>query len=121
MKSGRRVRMEIVTYIIAAILGFFGFMFIVGSQGSFLRIAIGIILFIAGGVLIYLTRVRPVKEEITHIQKIDLSGDVSLEQMKCASCGGALSKENLEVKAGAIFIECPYCGASYQIEEAPKW
>jgi uncharacterized Zn-finger protein len=32
-----------------------------------------------------------------------------------------LSKENLEVKAGAIFVECPYCGASYQIEEAPKW
>ena len=113
--------MEIVTYLIAAILGFFGLMFVVGSQGSFLRIIVGIILFIAAGVLIYLTRVRPVKEEVTHIQKIDLSGDVSLEQLKCKSCNGALSKENMEVKAGAIFIDCPYCGASYQIEEAPKW
>jgi Zn finger protein HypA/HybF involved in hydrogenase expression len=113
--------MEIVTYIIAAILGFFGFMFIVGSQGQFVRIVVGIILFVAAGVLVYLTRVRPVQKEITHIQKIDLTGDVSLEQMKCRSCGGALSKEHMEVKAGAIFIDCPYCGASYQIEEAPKW
>ncbi|MDF1514859.1 MAG: hypothetical protein P1S60_13705 [Anaerolineae bacterium] len=113
--------MKIVTYIIAAILLFFGFMFIVGSQGVIARVIVGIILFAAAVVLVYLTRVQPVKEEITHVQKIDLTGDVQLEQMKCQSCGGALSKENLEVKAGAIFVECPYCGASYQIEEAPKW
>lgn len=113
--------MEIVTYLIAAILAFFGFMFVVGSQGQFIRIVVGIILFVAAGVLIYLTRIRPKKEEVTHVQKIDLSGDVQLEQLKCRSCGGALSKDNLEVKAGAIFVECPYCGASYQIEEAPKW
>lgn len=113
--------MEIITYIISAILGFFGLMFVVGSQGSLIRIIVGIILFVAAGVLIYLTRVRPIKEEVTHIQKIDLSGDVNLEQLKCRSCGGALSKDNIEVKAGAIFVECPYCSASYQIEEAPKW
>jgi hypothetical protein len=113
--------MKIVTYLIAAVVAFFGFMFVVGSQGQFIRIVVGLILFGAAGVLIYLTQVRPTKEEITHIQKIDLTGDVALEQMKCQSCGGALSKENLEVRAGAIFVDCPYCGASYQIEEAPKW
>ncbi|MBN1249348.1 MAG: hypothetical protein JXC32_16935 [Anaerolineae bacterium] len=113
--------MKIVTYLIAAVVAFFGFMFVVGSQGQFIRIVVGVILFGAAGVLVYLTRVRPTKEEVTHIQKIDLTGDVQLEQMKCQSCGGALSKENLEVRAGAIFVDCPYCGASYQIEEAPKW
>ena len=113
--------MKIVTYLIAAVVAFFGFMFVVGSQGQFIRIIVGLILFGAAGVLVYLTRVQPKKEEVTHIQKIDLTGDVQLEQMKCQSCGGALSKENLEVKAGAIFVDCPYCGASYQIEEAPKW
>jgi uncharacterized Zn-finger protein len=113
--------MKTVTYIIAAVLLLFGFMFIVGSQGMFARVVVGIILFAAAGVLVYLTRVQPTKEEITHIQKIDLTGDVQLEQLQCQSCNGALSKDNLEVKAGAIFVECPYCGASYQIEEAPKW
>ena len=113
--------MEIVTYLIAAVVAFFGLMFVVGSQGQIIRIVVGIILFAAAGVLVYLTRVRPKHEEITNVQKIDLTGDVHLEQMKCQSCGGALSKENLVVKAGAIFVVCPYCGASYQIEEAPKW
>lgn len=113
--------MKIAIYLVAAILLFFGFIFIVGSQGQIIRVVVGIILFAAAGLLVFLTRVQPKKEEITHIQKIDLTGDVQLEQMKCQSCGGALSKENLLVKAGAIFIDCPYCGASYQIEEAPKW
>ena len=113
--------MKIVTYIIAAVLLLFGFMFIVGAQGMIARVIVGIILFAAAVVLVYLTRVQPKTEEITHVQKIDLTGDVQLEQMKCQSCGGALSKENMEVKAGAIFVDCPYCGASYQIEEAPKW
>ncbi len=113
--------MKIVTYLIAAVLLLFGFMFIVGAQGMIARVFVGIILFAAAGVLVYLTRVQPTKEEITHVQKIDLTGDIQLEQLKCQSCGGALSKDNLEVKAGAIFVECPYCAASYQIEEAPKW
>jgi hypothetical protein len=113
--------MEILTYLIAAVIAFFGLMFVVGAQGQIIRFVVGLVLFAAAGVLVYLTRVRPKHEEITHIQKIDLTGDVRLEQMKCQSCQGSLSKENLEVRAGAIFVDCPYCGASYQIEEAPKW
>jgi hypothetical protein len=112
---------EIVTYIIAAVVGFFGLMFVIGAQGQVLRFIVGFVLMAAAGVMIYLTRVRPKHEERTVIQKIDLSGDVDLEQMKCRSCGGTLSKDSLEVRAGAIFVNCPYCGASYQIEEAPKW
>jgi len=113
--------MKLVTYVIAAFLAFFGLMFIVGAQGQIMRLVVGVVLFGGAGVLIYLTRVQPEKKEITHVQKIDFTGDVRLEAMKCTSCGGALSKENLIVRAGAIFVDCPYCGASYQIEEAPKW
>jgi Zn finger protein HypA/HybF involved in hydrogenase expression len=113
--------MEIVTYIIAAVLGFFGVMFVVGAQGQIIRVIVGVILMAGAGVMIYLTRVRPKHEETTVVQKIDLSGDVKLEEMTCRNCGGTLDDENLSVRAGAIFVECPYCGASYQIEEAPKW
>jgi redox-regulated HSP33 family molecular chaperone len=41
--------------------------------------------------------------------------------MKCRACGGTLGKESVSVKAGGIFINCQYCGAQYQIDEAPKW
>lgn len=113
--------MKLVTYLIAAVVALFGLMFIVGAQGQVMRLVVGVVLLGAAGVLIYLTRVQPKKEEITHVQKIDLTGDVRLEAMKCTSCGGTLAKDDLIVRAGAIFVDCHYCGASYQIEEAPKW
>jgi uncharacterized protein with PIN domain len=90
-------------------------------EGEVIRLVIGLILMAGAGVMIYLTKVRPKHQETTVIQKIDLSGDVSLEQMRCRSCNGALSQDALEVRAGAIFVHCPYCGTTYQIEEAPKW
>ncbi len=113
--------MELITYIIAAVLAFFGLMFVVGMEGEVIRLVIGLILMAGAGVMIYLTKVRPRHQETTVIQKIDLSGDVSLEQMRCRSCNGALSQDAIEVRAGAIFVHCPYCGTTYQIEEAPKW
>lgn len=113
--------MKIVAYILAAVLLLFGFIFVTGAQGRIGTMVTGIILMAGAVALVIAMRLQPTKEEITHVQKIDLTGDVQLEQMKCSSCGGALSKEHLEVHGGAIFVDCPYCGASYQIEEAPKW
>ena len=55
------------------------------------------------------------------VQKIDLSGDVHAEQMSCQACGGKLTSNNVAVKAGAVFVHCPYCGTEYQLEEEPKW
>lgn len=113
--------MELVTYLIAAALAFFGLMFVVGMEGEIIRLIIGLVLMGAAGVMVYLTKMRPRKQETTVIQKIDLTGDVALEQMRCRSCNGTLSKDSIEVRAGAIFVHCPYCGSTYQIEEAPKW
>ena len=46
---------------------------------------------------------------------------MKLENLTCRACGGTLGKESVAVKAGAVFVNCQYCGAAYQIEEAPKW
>ncbi|OPL18354.1 MAG: hypothetical protein AVO35_05780 [Candidatus Aegiribacteria sp. MLS_C] len=54
-------------------------------------------------------------------RELELTGDVSLQDMKCTQCGGALSAESISVRAGTVFVTCPYCHAEYQIEEAPKW
>jgi len=115
--------MKTISYLVAAALGFFGLVFIVGNQGLVGRWIIGIILLIAAGVMIFLARAQPqvVKTEVTVKQEVELTGDVQLEQMTCNNCGAALSKDSIEVKAGAIFVNCEHCGTSYQIEEAPKW
>ena len=113
--------MKLVAYPLAAVVGFFGLMFIAGAQGSMMRIVVGIVLFAAAIALVWIAMQKPKPIETTLIQKIDLSGDVNLQELKCRSCGGTLGKESISVKAGGIYINCQYCGAQYQIEEAPKW
>lgn len=113
--------MKIVTYLLAAILAALGFIFLIGAQDSPVRPLIGVVLLVAAGAVIYLFRAKPQVTQNTVVQQIDLSGDVNLETMKCKVCGAPLAKDSLEVKAGAIFVACAHCGASYQIEEEPKW
>lgn len=113
--------MKLVAYPLAALLGFLGIVFVAGSQGSILRIIVGVIFFVCAGAMVWLALHKPKPSVTTIVRKIDLSGDVSLQDLKCHSCGGSLGKESVAVKAGAVFINCQYCGAAYQLEEAPKW
>jgi Zn finger protein HypA/HybF involved in hydrogenase expression len=113
--------MKLIAYPLAAVLAALGIVFVVGAQGLPLRIVVGVILMAAAAVLVLLALLKPRPIENTLVQKIDLSGDVNIEQMKCRSCGGILNKDSISVRAGGIFINCPYCGSAYQLEEAPKW
>jgi hypothetical protein len=114
--------MKLIAFPLAALLGCFGIVFVVsGGGGQPWHIAVGVILLAAAGALVWLALMKPKPAVTTIVQKIDLSGDVNLEDLKCRSCGGALGKESVAVKAGAVFVNCQYCGATYQIEEAPKW
>ena len=112
--------MKIIAYPLAVLLGLLGIVFIVGAQGSMMRVLVGAVLMAAGGALVWLARQQPEKTT-TVVQKIDLSGDVNLQEMTCRGCGGSLGKESVTVKAGAVFVNCQYCGAAYQLEEEPKW
>lgn len=82
-----------------------------------------IIAALAVGVFVFLRmRQRKATAQKTEIvQKIDLSGDIELEELKCQSCSGVLKKDSITVREGAIFVDCPYCGVSYQMVEEPKW
>jgi hypothetical protein len=113
--------MKPVAYLLAALLGFLGLVFVAGSQGSLMRIVVGVVLFVAAGALVWLTMHRVPEVKTTVVQKIDLSGNVNLQELTCRSCGGNLSEKSVNVRAGAVFVNCEFCGASYQLEEDPKW
>ena len=113
--------MRVVAYLLAALLGMLGIMFVIGAQGQWIRVVVGVVLIAAAVALVWLARQQPKRTTTTIVQKIDLSGDVSLQDMTCRSCGGSLSKQSVTVKAGAVFVNCEYCGAAYQLEEEPKW
>ncbi len=120
MKAGK-----IILYIVAAILIFFGVLFIWGStgdQGSLAWIPVGVISVGIGLVLIYLASRQPAKPSDTNVTlKVDLPGKVSIESLKCQSCGGSLTSDNITLAAGAPVVTCPYCHTTYQLTEEPKW
>jgi hypothetical protein len=117
--------MRIIAYIAAAILIFFGVLFIWGAfspSGSVGWIPVGIISVLIGFGLIYLGSRSKAKAADTNITyKVDLPANVNLDQLKCQSCGGVLSMENITMVAGAPVVNCPYCKSSYQLTEEPKW
>ena len=119
-----------ILFLIGLCLVGYGALSVIGStsaQGdsSWLGFGLGFgcagVVFIGGGAgLIYLA-MRGQKTEIVQELKIDLPGDTQLEEMKCRSCGGTLSSDNIKLVDGAPMVNCPYCGTTYQLTEDPKW
>jgi Na+/melibiose symporter-like transporter len=122
MSAGR-----IIAYIIAAILIFFGVIFIWGAfspEGQSGWILIGLISAGIGFVLIWFaSRLRAASQQAGEqvILNIDLPANVNLDTLKCKSCGGALTTDNIKMVAGAPVVTCPYCDTTYQLTEEPKW
>jgi hypothetical protein len=83
---------------------------------------IGAILVI-GGVVVIVLAVRKTKQETAQnvTLKVDLPGETKFEAVKCQSCGGTLSAENIKLVNGAPMVNCPYCHTVYQLTEEPKW
>lgn len=123
MSAGR-----IIAYLAAAVLLFFGVLFIwgafspqaTGAAGGW--ILLGLLQVGIAFVLIWLaSRRRAAAGQAEIVQKIELSGDINLESLSCRNCGGALTAENIKMVAGAPVVSCPYCNTSYQLAEEPKW
>ena len=116
---------KIIAYIFAAILIFFGVLFIWGSfstqGGGGGWILIGLISVGIGFGLIWFFGRRTADQTIHTTVKIDLPGNVQMESIKCKSCGGALTSDNIKMIAGAPVVTCPYCSTTYQLTEEPKW
>ena len=119
---------KIIGYIVAGILMFFGVLFLWAAFGSQTaspagRLLVGGLLVVIGLGIIVAIRMREPKpeQEVTIRQEIDLTGDVELEAFKCENCGSQLDKSAISVVQGAIMVDCPYCGTTYQIVEEPKW
>jgi hypothetical protein len=111
--------MKAVKVIAAAsglIILLIGLVFLIGG-----RPAAGGVMIVAGAFLVVVGLRKPTTRDVIIRRELELTGNVSLESMKCSRCGGALSSESVSVRAGTVFVTCPYCHGEYQIEEAPKW
>jgi len=113
--------MKTAGYLLGGILGLAGIIsLLAATQGHTAARAItGIVLLGAAAFMIYLARSKGPEMKVTH--QVDFTGDTELEQLRCKSCGAQLSADAIEIREGAIYVKCPYCGTSYQLEEKPKW
>jgi uncharacterized Zn-finger protein len=119
---------KIIAYIAAAIMIFFGVLFIWGAFGSVPHpswILIGLVTVAIGFVLIWLasragrSAQSAAGDNVT--LKIDLPANVNMDTLKCKSCGGTLTSNDIKMVAGAPVVTCPYCHTTYQLTEEPKW
>jgi hypothetical protein len=97
------------------------------GSSSWLPLGIGLmcvgLLMIAGGVVLIVVAARKTKQETVQnvTLNLDLPAETKFSQVKCQSCGGTLSAENVTIVNGAPMVNCPYCHTIYQMTEEPKW
>jgi Zn finger protein HypA/HybF involved in hydrogenase expression len=97
-----------------------------GAQGvtgiGSVSVVVGVLALVAGVVMIVLAARRTKQETAQNVTlKVDLPGDTKIEEMKCKSCGGTLTAENIKLVNGAPMVTCPYCNSVYSLTEEPKW
>jgi hypothetical protein len=119
---------KIIAYIFAAILIFFGVLFIWATfspDGQIGWLVVGVISVGIGFGLIWFASRKTTSDSAAQgnnvTLKLDLPGDVNLDSMKCQSCGGVLTMDAIKMVAGAPVVSCPYCNTTYQLTEEPKW
>ena len=121
---------RIIGAIAAAFLIALGLMFLIAFTVSqqvgvivagLVMIGIGIVVLLILFVWRKPTQVR-ITERTEVVQKVDLSGELTQEELKCNSCGAELDKRAVTVDpSGAVVISCPYCNSVYHLAEQPKW
>lgn len=116
---------KIIAYIVAAILIFFGVLFIWSAfspGGKAGNIIVGIISAAIGLGLVFWASRRPAQPADQSVTlKVDLPGNVGMDTLKCKACGGTLAPKDISMVAGAPVVTCPWCGTTYQLTEEPKW
>jgi hypothetical protein len=127
MSTGRTL-----SYIAAVVLLFIGIIFLWGSSSAnapsgsvgigLVSVVIGLVLIGGGAYLISLAGRGKMGAPTQNVTlKVDLPANINMETLKCKSCGGALTMDNIHMVAGAPVVNCPYCHSTYQLTEEPKW
>ena len=122
--------MKIITIlgaIAAAVLLFFGFIFLLStgsnllsSEQQTLRLVEGSVLLLVGFIIIYVAYVFN-RKPTTIIHQVELSGQMKATPIMCPNCGGSLDTSLIKIVSGVPYAACPYCGKTFEVAEEPKW
>ncbi len=118
---------SILGAIAAAVLLFFGFIFLLSAgsvvlnqEQQFLRLVEGAILLLVGFALIYVVYAFS-RKPTTVVQQLELSGQMKAAPIRCPNCGGSVEASAIKISSGVPYATCPYCGKTFEVAEEPKW
>jgi len=117
---------EILLVLVAVALLLLGAIFLMaGGSSDIITGAILVVIAVVMFAMVYrvekLAASKPTLVSQTFNVKVEGSGQFEDKEMKCRSCGAPLTNKDLQVIQGGIMVKCSYCGATYAMEEAPKW
>jgi DNA-directed RNA polymerase subunit RPC12/RpoP len=111
----------------AAILLFFGLIFILSagsvtltSEQQILRLVEGVILLMIGFAVVYVTYVFS-RKPTTVIHQLEMSGQMKAAAIKCPNCSASVDANQIKIVSGVPYATCPYCGNTFEVTEEPKW
>ena len=111
---------KVAGYLAAAFLVFLGAVFLLASVYAISRLLVGTVLTLAGVAVAFLTwRAGVVPPSVKY--EIETPGSLKVDSVKCPNCGGKLDPSKIELRVGAAWIKCLYCGNEFEVAEEPKW
>ena len=109
---------KVIGYLVSAVLFFLGLIYALASSYNPSRIAVSIVLFLAGfGILFFTWRRQPSKL----VQKLEVPGKIAAQEIRCPNCSASITMDRIKVVQGTPLAECNYCGHVFELVEEPKW
>jgi hypothetical protein len=110
-------------------IGIGGFIYLGSTAGhpEWVSMAMGLVCFggvaLLAGIAAIVFAVRKTRQDTAQnvTFKVDLPGETKIDQMKCQACGAPITSNDVKMMAGAPVVTCPYCQATYNLTEEPKW
>jgi len=109
---------KLAGYLASAVLFFFAVIFAWASPYDPTRLAVSVVLFLAGfGILYFAWRRQPSQL----VQKLEVPGKIRAQEIRCPNCSASIDMDHIKVVQGTPLAECTYCGHVFELVEEPKW
>jgi DNA-directed RNA polymerase subunit RPC12/RpoP len=111
--------LKIIIYLLAAVLIFFGFIFVIASNSLGIGVFFeGLIFLVVAGLLLFVSRGKRTMEIK---QTLTMTGPIKAVEVRCPNCGAEVDPTKAVVIEGKPYVTCSHCGNKFELTEEPTW
>jgi DNA-directed RNA polymerase subunit RPC12/RpoP len=109
---------KILTYLVSAVLVFFGLVFMISFNLGIIYFLVGLVLIVIAAISLFSIRER---KPIEIKQTVAVTGPVKGVMIRCPNCGALVDPMKAQVIEGKPYVACDHCGNKFQLSEEPTW